>query len=122
MQKSSPLPPPNHVAVIMDGNGRWAQARGLPRIEGHRRGAESVRRITEECARLGLGQLTLFAFSSENWRRPREEIDALMELYRRYLVDERPTISRNNIRFVPIGRREGIPPHVLEEADRTVEL
>jgi len=112
---------PGHVAIIMDGNGRWARAHGLPRIEGHRRGAQTVRRITEEAARLGLGQLTLFAFSSENWRRPPDEVEFLMDLYRVYLVQERPTILKNNIRFTTIGRREGIPPAVLEEVDRTIE-
>jgi len=111
---------PRHIAIIMDGNGRWARARGLPRIEGHRRGAETVRLVTEECARLRLEQLTLFAFSSENWRRPREETDFLMELYRLHLIQERPTILRNNIRLRTIGRREGIPQHVLEEVDRTI--
>jgi len=112
---------PRHVAIIMDGNGRWAQARGLPRIEGHRRGADVVRRVTEECSRLNLEQLTLFAFSSENWRRPHDEIAFLMDLYRRYLVKERPTILKNNIRFRTIGRREGIPGGVLAEVDRTLE-
>jgi undecaprenyl diphosphate synthase len=113
---------PRHIAIIMDGNGRWAQSRGQPRIEGHRRGAETVRIITEEGARLGLVQLTLFAFSSENWRRPRDEINFLMELYRLYMVQERPTIMRNNIRLRTIGRREGIPAEVLEEVDRTTEM
>jgi len=113
---------PRHIAIIMDGNGRWAQSRGLPRIEGHRRGAETVRIITEECARLDLAQLTLFAFSSENWRRPREEVDFLMELYRLHLIQERPTILKNNIRFRTIGRREGIPAEVLAEVDRTIEM
>ena len=113
---------PNHIAIIMDGNGRWAKARGLPRIEGHRRGGETVRRITEECARLGIRQLTLFAFSSENWRRPREEIEYLMKLYGEHVVRERPTLLKNRIRFKTIGRREGIPAHVLAEVDRTVEV
>jgi undecaprenyl diphosphate synthase len=111
---------PRHIAIIMDGNGRWAQARGLPRIEGHRRGADTVRRITEEAARLHLEQLTLFAFSSENWRRPPEEVAFLMDLYRLHLVQERPTILKNNIRLRTIGRREGIPDAVLAEVDRTV--
>ena len=111
---------PRHIAIIMDGNGRWAQARGLPRIEGHRRGAETVRRITEEAARLDLTQLTLYAFSSENWRRPRPEVEFLMELYRQHLIQERPTIMTNNIRLRTIGRREGIPAAALEEVDRTV--
>ena len=113
---------PRHIAIIMDGNGRWAQSQGLPRIEGHRRGAETVRRITEECTRLNLAQLTLFAFSSENWRRPREEIDFLMELYRLHLIQERPTILKNKIRFRTIGRREGIPPEVIAEVDRTIGM
>ena len=113
---------PRHVAIIMDGNGRWAQGRGLPRIEGHRRGADAVRRLTEECSRLGLAQLTLFAFSSENWRRPPDEIAFLMDLYRRYLVKEQPTLRKNNIRFRTIGRREGIPDDVLAEVDRTLEV
>jgi undecaprenyl diphosphate synthase len=110
---------PRHIAIIMDGNGRWAQARGLPRIEGHRRGAETVRRITEEASRLGLEQLTLFAFSSENWRRPPEEVAFLMDLYRQHLVQERPTILKNNLRFRTLGRREGLAAEVLAEVDRT---
>ncbi|KPJ76983.1 MAG: isoprenyl transferase [Planctomycetes bacterium SM23_25] len=113
---------PGHIAIIMDGNGRWAKARGLPRIEGHREGAANVRRITEEASRLGLEQLTLFAFSSENWRRPPEEVAFLMELYRTHVVQERPTMMKNHIRFRTIGRREGIPDHVLEEVDRTIEM
>ena len=113
---------PKHIAIIMDGNGRWARARGLPRIEGHREGAANVPRITEEASDLGLAQLTLFAFSSENWRRPQHEIDVLMELYRQYVVEQRPTIMENAIRFTTIGRREGIPPHVLQEVDRTREM
>ncbi len=113
---------PRHVAIIMDGNGRWARARELERIEGHRRGAAVVRTITEEAARLGLAQLTLYAFSSENWRRPRAEVDFLMELYRAHLVEERPTLMENRIRFRNIGRREGIPEATLEEVDRTVAM
>ena len=112
---------PRHIAVIMDGNGRWAHARGLPRIEGHRRGGETVRVITEECGRLGLAQLTLFAFSSENWRRPREEIDFLMDLYRRHLISERSRAIKNNVRVRTIGRRDGIPADVLAEVDRTID-
>jgi undecaprenyl diphosphate synthase len=111
---------PRHIAIIMDGNGRWAQARGLPRFEGHRRGAETVRHITEEASRLGLVQLTLYAFSSENWRRPRKEVEFLMELYRLHLAEERPTMLKNNIRFRTIGRRDGIPATTLAEVDRTL--
>ena len=113
---------PRHVAIIMDGNGRWAKARGLPRIEGHREGAANVHRITEEASNLGLGQLTLFAFSSENWRRPPGEVAFLMELYRIHVIQERPMLMKENVRFRTIGRREQIPEHVLEEVDRTVEM
>ena len=80
---------PRHIAVIMDGNGRWARQRGLPRIEGHRHGVTSVRRTTEECARLGIRQLTLYCFSSENWKRPQEELDFLMQPLEQYMVEER---------------------------------
>src|SRR5947209_14289208 len=88
---------PRHIAIIMDGNGRWAQRRHLPRIEGHRRGVASVRRSTEECARLGIGQLTLFCLSSENWKRPRRELDFLMHLLEQYLVEERTTLAKENV-------------------------
>jgi undecaprenyl diphosphate synthase len=113
---------PRHVAVIMDGNGRWARQQGLPRIEGHRRGVASVRRVTEECARLGIEQLTLYCLSSENWKRPPEELDFLMHLLQQYMIEERTTIMRQNIRVAVIGRREGIPPEALREIDKTVEL
>ena len=97
---------PAHIAVIMDGNGRWAQRQGLPRIEGHRRGVQSVRRATEECSRLGIEQLTLYCLSSENWKRPHEELDFLMHLLEQYMIEERSTIMRNNIRVSTIGRRK----------------
>jgi undecaprenyl diphosphate synthase len=119
------LPPerlPRHVAIIMDGNGRWAQRRGLPRIEGHRQGVASVRRTTEECARLGLEQLTLYCLSSENWKRPQIELDFLMQLLEQYLIEERATILEQNIRLAVIGRRDGIPDAVLRELDKTIEL
>src|SRR5947208_874258 len=85
---------PRHIAMIMDGNGRWARERGLERIEGHVRGAETVRRMVEECCRLGIGHLTLYSFSSENWKRPQREVDFLMSLLKEYLVGERPEIMR----------------------------
>src|SRR5919199_927095 len=100
---------PRHVAVIMDGNGRWAQQRGLPRIEGHRRGVTSVRTTIEECCRLGVGQLTLYCLSVENWNRPKPELDFLMALLKQYLLGERQKILDQNIRFAVIGRREGLP-------------
>jgi len=113
---------PRHVAIIMDGNGRWAQRQGLPRIEGHRRGVASVRRVTEEAARLHLDQLTLYCLSSENWKRPQPELDFLMLLLEQYLVEERSTILAENIRLSVIGRREGIPASVLRETDKSIEL
>jgi undecaprenyl diphosphate synthase len=118
----SPERLPRHVAIIMDGNGRWAQARGLPRIEGHRRGVQSVRTVVEECARLGLEQLTLYCFSSENWKRPRPELDLLMSLLQRYVVAEREEIMRQDIRFTTIGRTDRIGPKILEEVQKTIEL
>ncbi len=109
---------PRHVAIVMDGNGRWARKRGLPRVEGHRRGGQAARRIVEESARLGLEQLTLYAFSGENWRRPADEVRFLMEQLRRQLSKERATVLENNVRFVVIGRRDRIPPETLAEIDR----
>ena len=106
----------------MDGNGRWAQQQGLPRIEGHRRGVASVRRTTEECARLGIQQLTLYCLSSENWKRPPAELDFLMHLLQQYMIEERTTIMEQNIRVAVIGRREGIPPEALREIDKTIAL
>jgi undecaprenyl diphosphate synthase len=106
---------PRHVAIIMDGNGRWAQARGLARIEGHRRGAESVRRVLEACPELGIDTLTLFCFSSENWKRPREELDFLMGLLKEYLIVERPTLAKHGIRLRVIGRLRELPEDVQRE-------
>jgi undecaprenyl diphosphate synthase len=113
---------PRHVAVIMDGNGRWAQRRGLPRIEGHRRGVQSVRATIEEGCRLGLGHLTLYCLSVENWKRPPAELEFLMKLLRQYLLQERAEIMEQNIRFSTIGRREGLPANVLRELDENVRL
>ena len=113
---------PRHIAIIMDGNGRWAQRQALPRIEGHQRGAMRVRCVTEECARLGIGQLTLYCLSSENWKRPRLELDFLMHLLRQYMVQERSVIMEHNIRVSIIGRREGLPEEVLRDMDATVAL
>src|SRR5436309_13853518 len=113
---------PRHIAVIMDGNGRWAQERGLPRHEGHRRGVRSVRATIEECCRLGIGQLTLYCLSSENWKRPQAELDFLMALLHQYLLEERAEIMEQNIRFTTIGRREGLSPEVLKELDENLRL
>ncbi len=113
---------PAHIAVIMDGNGRWAQRQGLPRVEGHRKGVESVRAIVEESARIGIEQLTLYCLSSENWKRPSAELDFLMYLLEQYMIEERSTIMQNDVRVATIGRREGIPASVQEEMDRTIEM
>lgn len=113
---------PRHIAIIMDGNGRWARRQGKPRMFGHEQGAKAVRAIVTECARLELDVLTLYSFSMENWKRPAEEIEFLMALYVQYLIAERAEMMDNNIRFVQIGRREGLPGPVLEELDRTTAL
>ncbi|MGF1579182.1 MAG: polyprenyl diphosphate synthase [Gemmataceae bacterium] len=113
---------PRHVAIIMDGNGRWAQQRGWPRIEGHRRGVQSVRHIIEEGCRLGLGQLTLYCLSSENWKRPKSELDFLMSQLKKFLVSERKLIMDEQIRFRTIGRRTELPPNVLKEMDENVRI
>jgi undecaprenyl diphosphate synthase len=106
---------PRHVAVIMDGNGRWAKSRNLPRVEGHRAGIASVREIVETAARLELRVITLYAFSVENWKRPRYEVATLMMLLKEYLRKELATLMDNNIRFVPIGRVDGLDPTVQRE-------
>jgi undecaprenyl diphosphate synthase len=113
---------PRHIAIIMDGNGRWAQSQGLPRVEGHRRGVASVRQTVEECARLGIEQLTLYCLSSENWKRPQSELDFLMHLLEQYMIEERSTIMEQNIVVRIIGRRDGIPASVLAEMDKTIEM
>jgi len=113
---------PRHVAIIMDGNGRWAQRQGLLRTAGHEAGALSIRTVTTECARLGLERLTLYAFSHENWRRPRTEVAFLMRLLKKFLVQERPTLVENDVRLTAIGRLSDLPASARRELDRTVEL
>src|SRR6476620_6785847 len=112
---------PAHVAIIMDGNGRWAAQRHLPRVEGHRAGIDSVRDIVETSARAGIGVLTLYAFSVENWKRPRAEINTLMMLLKRYLRLELNTLLTNNIRFQVIGRPEELAPDVRRELEAGIE-
>jgi undecaprenyl diphosphate synthase len=106
---------PRHVAIIMDGNGRWAAQRHLPRVEGHRAGIDAVRDTVETSARLGLDVLTLYAFSVENWKRPKTEVSVLMSLLRRYLRLELETLMQNNIRFTAIGRPNELPEDVYHE-------
>ena len=112
---------PKHVAIIMDGNGRWAQARGKDRSYGHKAGAEVVRPIVTACSDLNLEALTLYAFSTENWTRSNEEVSTLMDLYVMYLESERQLFFDNNVRFNQIGRRDGLPPEVLDALDRMKE-
>jgi undecaprenyl diphosphate synthase len=116
------IPVPRSVAIIMDGNGRWARSRGLERIRGHERGITAVRETVEECARLGVQGLTLYAFSEENWSRPQREISMLMRLLRKFLVEERPTLMRNSVQLLHVGRRERLSPDVLGILDETIEL
>src|SRR5919204_343348 len=108
---------PSHIAIIMDGNGRWAAQRHLPRVEGHRAGIDSVRDVVESSARLGIDVLTLYAFSVENWKRPRTEINTLMTLLKRYIRLELGTLHENNIRFQVIGRTEELSTDVQHELE-----
>jgi len=104
----------HHLAIIMDGNGRWAEQRGLPRWKGHEKGAQAVRRVSEAACRRGISVLTLFAFSSENWKRPAGEIRALFSLFHRYLLSERENLIRDGIRISAFGRRDRLPLKVVE--------
>ena len=112
---------PAHVAIIMDGNGRWAAQRHLPRVEGHRAGIDAVRDTVETAARLGIGVLTLYAFSVENWKRPPMEVSTLMLLLKRYLRSELNALLRNEIRFNVIGRRHELAPDVQEELELAID-
>ena len=108
-----------HVAIIMDGNGRWASARGLPRLAGHRVGVEAVRRVVEAAPDLGISVLTLYAFSADNWRRPMREVSALMRLLRLYLAQETPRCIAQGVRFEAIGRRDRLPASVVRMIEET---
>jgi undecaprenyl diphosphate synthase len=116
-----PLRIPRHVAIIMDGNGRWARQQGFPREFGHRAGAGAVRGIVEECVKLGVEVLTLYSFSLENWKRPTEEVDALMQLCLLYLEGEREEMRSRGIRLRILGRRDGLPQSVLDAMDRACD-
>ncbi|MDW8343817.1 MAG: isoprenyl transferase [Verrucomicrobiae bacterium] len=111
---------PQHIAIIMDGNGRWARQRGLPRIEGHRAGAESVRAVVRACGELGVRYLTLYAFSMENWRRPKAEVSALMRLLEFYLQQEIPELDRNNVRLWAIGRLHELPLAAQRQLEKSI--
>ncbi len=112
---------PHHIAIIMDGNGRWAKKKSLNRIKGHTRGADAVREVTRACRELGIKILTLYAFSVENWKRPREEVAALMGLLKQYLIKEREEMIQNNIRLRAIGRIEDLPPDVRAILQETIQ-
>jgi undecaprenyl diphosphate synthase len=112
---SDPTPGPNHVAIIMDGNGRWAKARGLPRVAGHRRGADAVRRVVRGAGELGIPVLTLFAFSTENWTRPADEVADLMGLLRHYLRSELDELLKNGAKLRVIGDRAGLPDDIVRD-------
>jgi undecaprenyl diphosphate synthase len=111
---------PRHVAIIMDGNGRWAKHRGLPRIEGHRQGAESARTIIRTAGELGVKYLTLYAFSAENWNRPKDEVDALMKYLIHYLKTETPELNKNNVRLEVIGQIYRLPENVQEHLKKSI--
>ncbi len=119
---SNPLPVPKHVAIIMDGNGRWAKERGLPRIKGHEQGAESVRAVTEACVELGIEYLTVYAFSTENWKRPAAEVNALWALLEHFIAQETPTLMKNGVRLQAIGRIHELPQSCQDALQRTIEL
>lgn len=110
---------PQHVAIIMDGNGRWAKQRGLPRVAGHRQGAESVRAIVRAAGELGIRYLTLYAFSAENWNRPRDEVNTLMRYLARYLKNEIPELERNNVRLEAIGQIWRLPEAVQQQLEKS---
>ena len=117
---------PAHIAIIMDGNGRWARRQGQPRVFGHQHGAQNVRDIVTECARLNTATgrprcLTLYSFSTENWKRPADEVAFLMGMYVEYLRGELPTMQKNNIRFRQIGRQEGLPAEVVRGVQETID-
>ena len=112
---------PAHIAIIMDGNGRWARRRNLPRVAGHKAGIDAVRSTVETCTELGIQALTLYAFSAENWKRPRAEVDTLWRLLRLYLSRELPAILRNGIRFTCMGRMDQLPAPVRQELETVID-
>lgn len=113
---------PAHIAVIMDGNGRWAKKRFLNRVKGHEKGAETVKMVVRVCREIGIGYLTLFAFSTENWQRPKNEITALMSLLKKFLLTEQKSLLENEIRLKAIGQLEKLPEDVLTTLNRTMDL
>lgn len=119
--KPEDLTIPRHIAIIMDGNGRWAKERGLPRTEGHRRGADSVQEIVESCGQLGVKYLTLFAFSTENWKRPKSEVDSLMKMLERFLKQKTSEMMKQNVRLQAIGRLHDLPESCQNQLHKSIE-
>ena len=113
---------PRHIAIIMDGNGRWAQRKGLPRGEGHREGGKTVEIIAQCCVDFGIKSLTIYSFSIENWERPKAEVSMLMHLYAQYLVGIRPTVMKNNVKLIHLGRLAQLPDAVRKELEKTIEI
>jgi undecaprenyl diphosphate synthase len=113
---------PTHIAIIMDGNGRWAKARGLPRLAGHRAGTENLRRILTACVEFGVKILTIWAFSTENWRRPQEEVRGLMDILEQVIDRELSELLKNGVRLRHVGRLEGISPHLQTKVRNAIEL
>ena len=113
---------PRHIAIIMDGNGRWAQKKDLPRVAGHRQGGKTVETIAQCCVDFGIESLTLYSFSMENWKRPKEEVDALMHLYTQYLIRIRPMLMKNNVKLVHLGRLAELPVSVKKELTETIRM
>ncbi|MEG0237370.1 polyprenyl diphosphate synthase, partial [Cetobacterium sp.] len=112
---------PNHIAIIMDGNGRWAKEKGMPRTYGHKAGADTLRKILTSCGELGIKYLTVYAFSTENWKRAKEEVDTLMFLFKTYLKNEKKLLMKNNVKFLVSGRKEGVSKDLLEEISKLEE-
>jgi len=121
MTKPDQLSIPRHIAIIMDGNGRWAKERGLPRTEGHRRGADSVENIVEGCGELGVEFLTLYAFSTENWKRPKLEVSALMKMLEHFLKVKTPELMKQNVRLKAIGRLHDLPERTQKQLHQSIE-
>ena len=112
---------PNHIAIIMDGNGRWAKEKGMPRTYGHKAGADTLRKILTSCGELGIKYLTVYAFSTENWKRAKEEVDTLMFLFKTYLKNEKKLLMKNNVKFLVSGRKEGVSKDLLAEISKLEE-
>lgn len=119
LKKSGQIP--RHIAIIMDGNGRWARKRGLPRVAGHKRGIESVRDIVEACAQIGVEYLTLYTFSTENWKRPKDEVSTLMRLVLKSLQIETGELNKNNVRLTSIGDKKSLPTEVQNQLDEAIK-